>query len=80
MKYKPYATRGSLLFFCVADLRNIEPMYQVIGIYYDLSFSISKDADCLPQLSLFNKASTCDLGFLQIDECQVLAVDYFEVF
>ena len=30
MKYKPYATRGSLLFFCVADLRNIEPMYQVV--------------------------------------------------
>ncbi len=29
MGYKPYAVRGSLLFFCVADLRNIEPMYQV---------------------------------------------------
>ena len=28
MGYKPYAVRGSLLFFCVADLRNIEPMYQ----------------------------------------------------
>ena len=22
--------------------------------------TISKDADCLPELSLFNKASTCD--------------------
>ncbi len=28
MRYQPYAQRGSLLFFCVADLRQIEPMYQ----------------------------------------------------
>ena len=28
MKYAPYPERGSLLFFCIAELRNIEPMYQ----------------------------------------------------
>jgi dynein heavy chain, axonemal len=28
MKYTPYPERGALLFFCVAELRNIEPMYQ----------------------------------------------------
>ncbi|EKX45970.1 hypothetical protein GUITHDRAFT_94428 [Guillardia theta CCMP2712] len=28
MKYAPYPERGSQLFFCIADLRNIEPMYQ----------------------------------------------------
>ncbi len=38
LKYKPYATRGSLLFFCVADLRNIEPMYQVLYIGLANSF------------------------------------------
>ena len=27
--YMPYAERGSLLFFCEAELRTIEPMYQV---------------------------------------------------
>lgn len=25
--YKPMAVRGSLLFFCVADLATIDPMY-----------------------------------------------------
>jgi len=28
MKYTPYPERGSLLFFCIAEMRNIEPMYQ----------------------------------------------------
>ena len=28
MKYTPYPERGALLFFCVAEMRNIEPMYQ----------------------------------------------------
>ena len=27
-KYRPVATRGSILFFCISDLRNVEPMYQ----------------------------------------------------
>lgn len=26
--YKPVATHGSILFFCISDLANIEPMYQ----------------------------------------------------
>ena len=25
-KYRPVATRGSILFFCISDLRNVEPM------------------------------------------------------
>ena len=38
MKYTPYPERGALLFFCVAEMRNIEPMYQYsldwfVGLY-----------------------------------------------
>jgi dynein heavy chain len=35
-KYRPVATRGSILFFCISDLRNVEPMYQ-----YSLNWFIS---------------------------------------
>ena len=27
-KYRPVAFRGSLMYFCIADLANVDPMYQ----------------------------------------------------
>ena len=38
MKYKPYPERGALLFFCVAEMRNIEPMYQYSLDWFVLLF------------------------------------------
>jgi len=39
MRYTPYPERGSLLFFCIADLRNIEPMYQYSLDWFVLLFT-----------------------------------------
>ncbi|EKX31472.1 hypothetical protein GUITHDRAFT_83101 [Guillardia theta CCMP2712] len=45
MLYKPYAERGSLLFFCVADLRSIEPMYQYsLGWFVNLFVAAMHDS------------------------------------
>merc|ERR1719409_2135262 len=38
MKYTPYPERGALLFFCVAEMRNIEPMYQYSLDWFVLLF------------------------------------------
>ena len=42
--YKPVAVHSSILFFCISDLANIEPMYQYsltwfINLYLQVSFS-----------------------------------------
>ena len=44
MRYQPYAVRGSLLFFCVADLRSIEPMYQYSLKWFTDLFKNAMDA------------------------------------
>ena len=43
--YKPVAVHSSILFFCISDLANIEPMYQYslnwfINLYLQVSSSI----------------------------------------
>ena len=47
-KYTPYPERGALLFFCVAEMRNIEPMYQYsldwfVGLYIASMNDSNKD-------------------------------------
>jgi len=41
-KYRPVATRGSLLFFCISDMANIDPMYQ-----YSLQWFIKLFKQCI---------------------------------
>ena len=49
--YTPYAVHGSLLFFCVAELRNIEPMYQYsLGWFVNLFvYSMTQTAGLAPE-------------------------------
>ena len=49
--YKPVATHSSLLFFCIADLANVDPMYQ-----YSLGWFISFFV-----LSIANSEQSADL-------------------
>jgi dynein heavy chain len=49
--YMPYAERGSLLFFCVAELRTIEPMYQYsLGWFVNLFvLSMTQTSELSPE-------------------------------
>jgi len=46
--YKPVAVHSSILFFCISDLANIEPMYQYsltwfINLYLQVMDTFSND-------------------------------------
>ena len=48
--YKPVATHSSILFFCISDLANIEPMYQ-----YSLTWFINLYLQVCAYYSLVKK-------------------------
>ena len=43
MGYKPIAVHSTILFFCVADLANIDPMYQYSLTWFINLFAMSID-------------------------------------
>ena len=50
-RYTPYPERGSLLFFCIAELRNIEPMYQYsLDWFVDLFKAAMNDSEKNPNV------------------------------
>ena len=62
--YMPYAVQGSLLFFCVAELRNIEPMYQ-----YSLSWFVN--------LFIFAMTQTAGIEANKVDARVKMLINYF---
>ncbi|KAI8615245.1 dynein heavy chain and region D6 of dynein motor-domain-containing protein [Chytriomyces sp. MP71] len=61
--YKPIAIYSSILFFCVADLANIEPMYQYsltwyINLFINSIETSEKSSDLEARLGILNKHFT----------------------
>ncbi|KAJ3206554.1 Dynein heavy chain 7, axonemal [Entophlyctis luteolus] len=61
--YKPIAIYSSILFFCVADLANIEPMYQYsltwyINLFINSIETSEKSSDLETRLGILNKHFT----------------------
>ena len=55
--YKPVAVHSSILFFCISDLANIEPMYQYsltwfINLYIQVCTYVRTHCDHSPTMSL----------------------------
>ena len=65
--YKPVATHSSILFFCISDLANIEPMYQ-----YSLTWFINLYLQVCAYYSLVKKQKTYTL-FLSSFSINLLA-------
>ena len=64
VSYMPYALHASLLFFCVAELRKIEPMYQ-----YSLNWFVN--------LFILSMAQTAGLERGKVDARVKMLINYF---